>query len=89
MTYQALSRHVDALKDARRRPEIILVFRDGLPDNALKEAHSKEVVGIQRGIRIMRDELKKKEKVKWKPKMQFIVVSKSPVEKFGKYDQRS
>jgi len=89
MTYQALRRHIGELKDAKRRPEIIMVFRDGLPDNGLKDAHSKEVVGIQRAIRIMRAELEEKHKVKWKPKMQFIVVSKSPVEKFGVYDDRA
>lgn len=92
MIYEALMKQIKYLQNDKTRPEIIMVFRDGLPDNALKEAHSKELVGIARGIRMVRDRLKSEFKIKWKPKLQFIICSKSPIEKFGirsRYNNRS
>jgi len=83
MTIKALTAEMDKIKDAKTRPEIIMVFRDGAPDNALKEIHSKELVGVQRGVYEIRNELKEKHNVVWKPKIQFLVVSKDPIEKFG------
>lgn len=58
-------------------------LRDGAPDNALKEIHSKELVGVQRGVYEIRNELKENHDIQWKPKIQFLVVSKDPIEKFG------
>jgi len=83
MTIKALTAELDQIKDAKTRPEIIMVFRDGAPDNALKEIHSKELVGVQRGVYEIRNELKEKHNIVWKPKIQFLVVSKDPIEKFG------
>jgi len=83
MTIKALTAEIDAIKDPKTRPEIIMVFRDGAPDNALKEIHSKELVGVQRGVYEIRNELKEKHNIVWKPKIQFLVVSKDPIEKFG------
>jgi hypothetical protein len=83
MTIKALTAEMARIRDERTRPEIIMVFRDGAPDNALKEIHSKELVGVQRGIYEVRAQLKSEFGVVWKPKMQFIVVSKDPIERFG------
>ena len=66
MTYNALMLEKRKLMDKKTQPAVIMVFRDGVPDNALKEVHSKELVGILRGIRLVREELKQKHKVKWK-----------------------
>jgi len=82
MTIKALTAELARIKDAKTRPEIIMVFRDGAPDNALKEIHSKELVGVQRGIYEVRLQLKRLG-ISWKPRMQFIVVSKDPIERFG------
>merc|ERR1712087_281932 len=48
-----------------------------------KEIHSKELVGVQRGVYEVRALLKADHGVVWKPKIQFIVVSKDPIERFG------
>lgn len=83
MTIKALTAEMALIRDERTRPEIIMVFRDGAPDNALKEIHSKELVGVQRGVYEVRAQLKEEHGVVWKPKIQFIVVSKDPIERFG------
>jgi len=83
MTIKVLSAEIDRIRDPKTRPEIIMVFRDGAPDNALKEIHSKELVGVQRGVYEIRNVLKEKHHIVWKPKIQFLVVSKDPIEKFG------
>jgi len=83
MTIKALTAEMARIRDERTRPEIIMVFRDGAPDNALKEIHSKELVGVQRGVYEVRALLKADHGVVWKPKIQFIVVSKDPIERFG------
>eukprot|EP00483_Globobulimina_turgida_P009448 UN09467 len=79
MTYRALRGELEKIKNEKTRPEIIMIFRDGVPDNGLKEVHSKEVVGAQRGINMLAAE----QDFNWKPKIQFIVVSKDPIDKFG------
>lgn len=66
MTFNALMMEKKKLMDKNTAPKVIMVFRDGVPDNALKEVHSKELVGILRGIRLVREELKEKHKIKWK-----------------------
>jgi len=83
MTLNALQAEIAALRNEQTRPEIIMIFRDGAPDNALKEIHSKELVGIQRGIYEVRQVLQEQFGIKWKPRIQFIVVSKDPIDRFG------
>ena len=86
MTYECLMKEQAKIIETKTRPQILMVFRDGVPDNQLKEVYGKELVGILRGIRLARDALKRKGVKKWKLKLQFIVVSKSPIEKFGVRD---
>ena len=73
MTTKALTAELARIQDERTRTEIMIVFRDGAPDNALKKIHSKELVGGRCGIYEVRTTLA------WNPKLQFIVVSKDKV----------
>ena len=65
---------------ARMRFVIIMVFGDGAPDKALKEIHSKELVGVHCGGYEVCTTLEK---------LQFIVVSQSKdhIERFGHLDE--
>ncbi len=87
MCYNALKKEWKKLLNEKTRPNVIMVFRDGVPDNQLKEVYGKEVVGILRAVRMIEEEVINKcggkKKCKWKPKVQFLVVSKAPIEKFG------
>lgn len=65
-------------------PKNIFVFRDGVSDGELNEVLSKEVVGFQRGIKLAKESMRVAE---WKPKLEFIVVCKSPIDKFGILDR--
>ncbi len=62
-------------------PRNLFLFRDGVPDNRLKETHSKEVVGLQRGIRRFKHSTKGI--AKWNPKIEFLVSSKTVLDRFG------
>lgn len=76
-------------KDPKRLPKAIWFFRDGIADGQIREMNSKEVVGIQRGLR----EFARKHKIKaedgkmWTPKVMFIVVQKHILDRFGEVTQ--
>lgn len=62
-------------------PKSIWVFRDGVADGQLPEMMSKEVNGIKRAL--TQFQKKYKLKPKWKPPLQFIVVQKKILWRFG------
>jgi len=70
-------------------PKNIILFRGGLPDNRFGELYSKEIVAVQRAVRIFTEEIGKKDKKieKWKPKINFLVVNKSIIDRFGIVDE--
>merc|ERR1711879_637884 len=70
--------------DVSRLPEVIWFFRDGIADGHIREMNSKEVVGVQRAIR----EFARKNRIKvdgklYSPKIQFVVVQKTILDRFG------
>jgi len=81
------SPHIE--KHSELLPKNIILFRGGLPDNRFGELYSKEVVAVQRAVRIFTDEIGKKDKKigKWRPKINFLVVNKSILDRFGIVDE--
>merc|ERR1719233_207456 len=71
--------------DRSRLPETIWFFRDGIADGQIREVNSKEVVGVQRAIRefAKRNKLKGPDGKAYSPKIQFLVVQKTILDRFG------
>merc|ERR1719323_1709839 len=80
-------------RNPARLPEAIWFFRDGIADGQIREMNSKEVVGVLRAIRefAKRNNIKlPNEKKAYNPKVQFVVVQKTILDRFGEEmpDQR-
>jgi len=69
----------------KNAPSNIIVFRGGLPDNRFGEVYSKEIVAIQRAVKLFTQRVGQKDETvrKWKPKINFLVVNKSIIDRFG------
>jgi len=65
----------------KKLPSTIFFFRDGVPDNSMRELFSKEVVSLQRAIHDLRD--KYKLRGRWKCKIEFMVFQTRIRDKFG------
>jgi len=65
-------------------PTQLFFFRDGVPDSQVREMHSKEVQSLSRAIRHVTETLK----LKWKPKINFMVFQTRIRDKFGEINHK-